>query len=276
MGRLTYLIAALTCAGVAGQAFANPETVSYKTVGDRELTLRVFKPEGWSAGDSRGAIVFFHGGGWRSGSPKQFFGEAEHLAKLGMVAFSAQYRLTSQDGVTPTMCISDAKSAMRFVRSHAAEFGIDPGRIAAGGGSAGGHLAAAVAMVPGFDEAGEDTSVSCVPNALALYNPVLDLREIPVGRDRGWGEDKSAASPIVHVHEGLPPTIVFHGTKDTTVPFGQAERFTAAMKAAGNQCVLVPYEGRSHGFFNASKSEEDNADTTRRLVKFLREHGFID
>lgn len=272
--RMLKIVAALLFCGVAANAAEPPETVEYKRVGERALMLHVFKPEGWSAADSRAAVVFYHGGGWRGGQPLQFYPQAEQLAALGLVAFSVEYRLTSEDGVTGADCIEDAKSAMRYVRSHADKFGIDPDRIAASGGSAGGHLAAAVAMVPGFDAPAEDTGVSCVPNALALFNPALDLSGIPPRY--GWGDDALKASPMEHVRTGLPPTIVFHGTDDTTVPFTQAERFTEAMVAAGNECKLAAYEGRGHGFFNQGRGEEDFRDTTEKMTAFLRGLGYFE
>ncbi|MDB4796380.1 alpha/beta hydrolase fold domain-containing protein, partial [Akkermansiaceae bacterium] len=112
-------------------------------MGDVELKLHVFNPEGHKASDSRPAIVFFFGGGWNGGSPKQFYPHSEHLASLGMVAISAEYRVKSRNKTTPMECVKDGNSAIRWVRSHAKELGINPDMIAAGGGSAGGHVAAA-------------------------------------------------------------------------------------------------------------------------------------
>src|SRR5262245_37466762 len=154
--------------------FDGARSETYKKVGDVTLSLNIFEPPGASA-PNRPAIVFFFGGGWTNGSPAQFEQHCRHLASRGMVAITADYRVASRHQVKPTACLADAKSAIRWVRQNAKRLGIDPQRIAAGGGSAGGHLAAATATVPGFDEPGEDTKVSAVPNALVLFNPALVL-----------------------------------------------------------------------------------------------------
>ncbi|MEM8713895.1 MAG: alpha/beta hydrolase fold domain-containing protein, partial [Planctomycetota bacterium] len=87
-------------------------------------------------------------------------------------------------GPRPTTCVEDGKSAVRWIREHAAEIGVDPGRLAAGGGSAGGHVAAAIATVNGFNADQDDLSVSCVPEALVLFNPVFDNGPGGYGHDR--------------------------------------------------------------------------------------------
>src|SRR5436190_14367525 len=148
---------------------------TYKTVGDTKLNLWVYYPPGHKASDKRAAIVFFFGGGWTGGSPQQFEQHCKHLASRGMVAMTADYRVASRNQVKAVSCVADAKSAIRFVRKEAGRLGIDPNRIATGGGSAGGHIAACTGVVSGFDESSEDAAISSVPNALALFNPVVVL-----------------------------------------------------------------------------------------------------
>lgn len=153
---------------------------TYKEINGATLKLWIFRPAGKPAPEvKRAAIVFFFGGGWTNGLPAQFEPQCRHFAERGMVAMTADYRVASRQQVKPTACVADAKSCMRWVRKHAEQFGIDPDRLAAGGGSAGGHLAAALATLPGMDEAGEDTSISAVPNALVLFNPALALAPFP-------------------------------------------------------------------------------------------------
>ncbi|MSU68979.1 MAG: alpha/beta hydrolase, partial [Opitutaceae bacterium] len=147
---------------------------TYRTVNGLELKLHTFEPAGLKPSDRRSAIVFFFGGGWSGGDPKQFYQQAQALADQGMVAFSADYRVKSRNQTTPFECVQDARAAIRWVRAHAAEWGIDPDRIVASGGSAGGHLAACTAVIIDGDKAGEDAKISSVPNALVLFNPVLD------------------------------------------------------------------------------------------------------
>jgi len=108
----------------------------YKKTAQGELKIYIYFPEDWKESDRRPGIVFFHGGGFTGGSPKQFFSKSEYLASRGLVALSAQYRLKKAHGTTPVEAAEDARSAMRYVRAHAAQFGIDPERIISGGGSA--------------------------------------------------------------------------------------------------------------------------------------------
>ena len=109
------------------------------------------------------------------GTPEQFRDQSEYLATRGMVGIRVEYRtIPKGDEGAPTVCVQDAKSAMRWVRSHASELGIDPKRVGSGGGSAGGHLAAFVGMVEGQDDPNDDRNVSPKANAMVLFNPVFD------------------------------------------------------------------------------------------------------
>ena len=244
--------------------------IPFKKVGDVELKLHVFNPEGHKASDSRPAIVFFFGGVWNGGSPKQFYPHSEHLASLGMVAISAEYRVKSRNKTTPMECVKDGNSAIRWVRSHAKELGINPDMIAAGGGSAGGHVAAATGTTKGLFEKGEDLSVSAQPDALVLFNPVFDNSKEGYGYSRVkayWKE----ISPLHNIDKNSPPTVVFLGTKDDLIPAATAEKYRLAMEKADVRCDIHLYEGEKHGFFNKSKYEETEA----AMDEFLKELGFL-
>jgi len=247
---------------------------TYRKVGDTELKVWIFEPAQKSS-KPLPAIVFFFGGGWSGGSPTQFEPQSRHLASRGMIAIVADYRVKTRQDAKPADCVSDAKACVRWVRANAARLGIDPERIAVGGGSAGGHLAAAVATLPGLDTAKDDKSVSCLPNALVLFNPAtvlapfpgLDLKGFGAGLSKEkFGCEPEEISPLHHVKKGTPPTIIFHGKDDTTVPYSTVEKFTEVMKAAGNRCELVGYEGQPHGFFNKSKYAETLAAADDFLV----------
>ncbi len=168
-----------------------------------------------------------------------------------MVCVQAEYRLLKKDGAEPPLvCVRDAKSAMRWVRSHAKELGVNPERIAAAGGSAGGHLAAFVGMVDGLDDPADDLAVSAKANALVLFNPVLDN-----GPDGGYGFERVGNryrefSPAHNVSRNDPPTIVFLGTNDHLVPVNVIERFKANMDRARVRCEVVYADEQGHGFFN--------------------------
>jgi len=159
------------------KGFTPTKKITYKELGDVKLKMDVFNPEGHKSSDKRPVVLFFFGGGWKSGHTSQFHPFCEYFASRGIVSISVDYRVSSRHKTTPKECVKDAKSAMRWVRKHAAKLGVDPDKIIAGGGSAGGHIAAATALVAGFDEEGEDLNVSCQPSALLLYNPVYDNSE---------------------------------------------------------------------------------------------------
>lgn len=253
---------------------AGTRSETYRKVDNSELKLWIFDSVR-KADTTLPAIVFFFGGGWMNGTPKQFETQSRHLAARGMIAIVADYRVKKRHDAKPADCVSDAKACVRWVRANAARLGIDPTRIAVGGGSAGGHLASSVAMLPGLDTAADDKSVSCVPDALVLFNPAIVLAPFPglnlVGFGSGLNEEKLGCqpveiSPIHHVKTGAPPTIIFHGKADTTVPYATVEKFAEVMKAAGNRCELVGYDGQPHGFFNKSKLVETLETTDAFLV----------
>lgn len=258
---------------------------TYKTVGDTKLNLYIYEPDGAKPGDKRPAVVFFFGGGWRSGTPRQFMPQCKYLATRGMLAIAADYRVASRNGVKAVDCVRDAKSAIRYVRQNAERLGIDPDRIAAGGGSAGGHLAAAVGTIEGFDEPGEDTSVSSRPNAMLLFNPAVVLAPVAgvelnesrlANIEERLGTKAEELSPYHHVGQDVPPTVIFHGLDDTTVPHSTVAAFTKKMKEAGNDCTLYSYEGQGHGFFNYGRERNVMFVTTlKQADRFLARLGYL-
>ena len=252
-----------------------PDTsVVYKTVDRTELKLHIFNPKDLKEGDKRPAIVFFFGGGWVNGTPSQFYPHCEHLASRGIVAMSAEYRIKSKHGTTPAECVKDGKSAIRWMRKNAAELGIDPDRIIAGGGSAGGHVAAAVATTEGFEEDGEDLSVSCRPQALVLFNPVYDNG--PEGFGYSTVKDYwKQISPMHNISSNTPPTIVMFGTQDKHVSAGVAQEYKRLMEEKGRRCDLHLYEGQAHGFFNLGKSREYYDKTVADMDSFLESLGYL-
>ena len=259
------------------------EEMVYKNASDTDLKLWMFKPEGWQSGDNHPAIVFFFGGGWSSGSPTQFVPHAEYLAKRGMIAFVADYRVKSRHGVQAKYCVQDARDAITYVRTNAAELGVDPNRIASGGGSAGGHLAACVGVLK--------VDAGSKANAMALFNPAVILA--PIEGMRFDGQDRSAGlkermgvdpielSPYHHITNDAPPCVIFHGTKDSTVPFKTVELFTDRMGEVGVECTLNGYEGEGHGFFNASRKGSGGKEpafpkTLKQLDAFFVELGWLE
>ena len=273
---------------------AGAQEVVYRTVGDVSLKMWIYQPSGHQAeSDSRPAVVFFFGGGWKSGTPAQFESQCRYLASRGIVAATADYRVATRHGVKADACVLDAKAAVRWLRTNAADLGIDPDRICAGGGSAGGHIACCAGVITELEE---DSDVSSVPNAMALFNPAVILAPLegfaPGERSaelfktvaERTGVDPRVISPIHHVRKGLPPTIIFHGKADPTVPYATVEEFTHLMQKAGNRCELKGFAEAPHGFFNPPRGKDaerrDRADqwhrrTTRQLDEFLQSLGWL-
>jgi acetyl esterase/lipase len=261
-------------------------TEIYKSVGDVKLPIHIISPAGHRKSDKRPAAVFFFGGGWRNGTPTQFEHQCRYLASRGMVAMTVEYRVASRHGVKAISCVRDAKSAIRWVRQNAERLGVDPNRIVAGGGSAGGHLAGAVGTIRAFDEENEDHTVSSIPDALALFNPALVLANIEGQKNRTAEQIKAMGermgtlpqnlSPYHHLSKDLPPTIIFHGRADTTVPFRSAQLFSEKAKELGVRCELVAYDDQPHGFFNYGRGGNPMFEATvKAMDHFLESLDYI-
>lgn len=256
-------------------AVSKPDTVVvYKTIGNVELSMHIFFPPNHQETDKTPALVFFHGGAWNSGGPEHFYNQCEYLASRGMVCMSAQYRTKKGHGTSPIECVKDAKSAMRWVKTNAKQFGIDAGKILAGGGSAGGHMAAATATVNGFNEDGEDTSVSCRPKALVLFNPVAHNGPGGFGYNRAKDYYKDF-SPYHNLSQSAPPTLIMLGTKDKLFNPQMAKEYKSKMEDLGLRCDLILYPEQEHAFFNINKNEELHYQTMIDADKFLISLGYL-
>jgi acetyl esterase len=249
-------IAALFIACCAASAADGSARIVYKEAGERALYLTIEKPADWKAGARLPAVVFFFGGGWVAGSPNQFKPQSEYLASRGAVGVRVEYRVIPKgDTGAPIVCMQDAKSAMRYVRAHAEELGIDPNRIAAAGGSAGGHLAAATALLPGFDDPQDDLAISPRPDALILFNPVFNNGPGEWGHAR-VGERYKEFSPAHNIGPKAPPAIVFLGEEDKLISVKTTRAFAEEMKKHGVRCDTFFYPGAEHGFFNKGKHDD--------------------
>jgi len=246
------------------------EVIPYRNVPGGELRLTLCRPETHPDGVKRGAVMLFHGGGWKTGSPEALRRQCEYLASLGLVTVAPEYRIRSKyPDSDARACVEDAAAAIRWLREHAARFDVDPALIAIGGGSSGGHIAlCALLQEPGGGEP--------PPRALVLLNPVTDVAELGF-RNEAVPVDAADINPIAHLRAGLPPTIVLHGTDDRIVPMENSTRFAERMHALGNTCTLHSYPGRGHAFFNHGRSEFDVCfyDTLAKIEAFLRETGVL-
>lgn len=259
---------------IFSQIFAQHFEVSkssfiYKKIGGISLDMTMYKPE-MPSEMKFPAIIFFFGGGWVSGSPKQFEFQAQYFASRGMVVFCPNYRTKNKYNTTPFESVKDAKSAMRYLKIHGQELGIDTSRILAAGGSAGGHLAACTATITDINEDTDDLSVSTKPYALVLFNPVVDTGKKGYGQKKMDGREFEI-SPVHHIISGMPPTLIMHGKSDTTVPYENVVRFQQIMKQEGNKCILKGYPKQTHGFFNYNRKPKYFKKTMQKTETFLDE-----
>jgi acetyl esterase len=258
--------------------------VVYKKTPEAELKLFVYLPADWKKSDQRPAIVFFFGGGWSQGTTQQFYAKAEYFASRGLVAFCAEYRVKGKHKTNIDACVEDARSAMRFVRKNAADWGVDPKRLISSGGSSGGHLAACVGTLDGPDAKDDDLTVSCRPQAMVLFNPVLDFGDVGEGKkvpafvleqvsgDTAADKVKAlkALSPIEGLKKDCPPCIVFFGTRDALMDQGVG--FIKKSLDLNNRIELWTAAGQPHGFFNGQPWHQA---TTIKVDEFLTSLGFL-
>jgi acetyl esterase len=259
----------------------------YKTTPQANLSLHVHYPHDWRPADRRPSIVFFFGGGLQDGTVEQFTRQAVYLAGRGMVVARADYRVMPKHSVTADACVADAKSAVRWVRAHAGELGIDPAKIAAGGGSSGGFLAAATGILPEFDEAEEDPTVSSRPSLMVLFNPAFDIHsrttlivdDIPghlrellpkcLAPTEELGRTLHIAS---HLTAEAPPMWVWYGTADPIYRF--AHGFLTRARELACRMDLLLTEGADHGDFNDYMPPYRK--TLAGMTTFLEHAGYLE
>lgn len=244
--RLWQALALAVAAGLAlallGYSYFGPSaTLTYRSTAEGPLQLYVFGDN--RPGIRQPALVLFHGGGWTHGSPFWLAPLGWLLSRDERRVILPEYRLAASHGTDALAALEDARAALRWVRRHAAQLGLDPEHIVAGGASAGGQLAAAAAMAPGG-----------VPvRGLLLMAPATDTSEQALERYprlarlfRGQGRE---VSPRHLVSADAPPTLVLHGSADSIIPLAASEAFCAAMSRAGGSCRTARREGASHRFF---------------------------
>jgi acetyl esterase/lipase len=247
----------------------------FKRVGGDSLVVHVFTPTNTSG--TRPAVILFHGGAFVWGGPELTDDEAREYARLGFVAFSAQYRLVNRGTITPIEQVEDAFDAIRWVRSRAAEFAVDPSRIVADGQSAGGYLATMAA-------GSSDPAVR--PNAVVLWSPGVGWGD-PYFRglfgSRPGGND---LVPMKHLRAPMPPTIIISGALDSVTFDSDAREYCAGVKAAKGRCDLHSFPKLGHMLSRRLEMRSQQrgqfdfdsvatADAKERVKAFLESLGFV-
>lgn len=287
---LSYLSLLISATLLAQEDYDQVEGASavevYKTIDTTELRLWIFNPSKIENSEPLPAIIFFYGGGWAGGTPKQFVEHSKYLANRGMIAIVADYRVKNRHGILASKCVADAKSAIRYLRKNASRLQIAPNQIISAGGSAGGHLAASTAVIKQYNDPQDDLSISSTPNAAVLFNPVMVTANIEgkfelnegfsaTLKDR-IGVPLESLSPFHQLNGRVPPILIFHGTDDKTVPYLTAELFHNKLNQLGGSSTLYSYEGEGHGFFNFGR--KDNApfiNTVKKMDDFLVSLGYL-
>lgn len=250
-----------------------PEILTYKQTDSGDLKLHIFKPNDMKGREKRPAIIYFFGGGWEVGTPLQFYRECAYYSSKGMVAISVEYRISYLHKTTPFESVEDAKDALRWLRKNAAQWNIDPNRIAAAGASAGGHLAAATGTLK--EANAKKTDINSKPNLLLLYYPVIDNSANGFGTEEMKKRYKEI-SPLHNIDSTTPPVLFILGTKDPLIPEQTAVEFTKKMEQSGVYCELHLYEGAGHPLFFYTKPLTDDFYKIRKESdEFLEKYGYL-
>lgn len=231
--------------------------IVYRSVGGVDLKLDVYLPPGKAP---RPGAVYIHGGGWHGGDKRtgpDILDLPEVVAR-GYAVAAINYRHAPRY-VFPAQ-IEDVRTAVRFVRAHAGEYGIDPGRIGVWGMSAGGHLASLLALSPAAAWPGDasenrDQSVAvqavgdlCGPADLTAGDFTTRTSEI-IHRVFGGNPDGlRSGSPTTYVTKNAPPFLIVHGDRDETMPLSQSQGFSQKLKAVGAPAELIVVKNATHVF----------------------------
>ena len=240
--------------------------IVYARYGTREVKLDLYLPKQPTSAKIP-CIVVVHGGGWRSGDKTRFAHIAAALAEQGFAAACIGYRLLPE--VEFPAPVLDCKAAVRWVRANAAKHGLDPDRIGAIGGSAGGHLVAMLGTsdtVASLEGDGGNADISSRVQAVVAMATPADMTRM--GDRQNLAADLARLiSPVTHVTKNSAPVLLLHGTKDTLVPMAQSELLLEKYRQAGAKAELVKIEGGAHAFWNAAKFDE----TMKLSLNFFRE-----
>lgn len=226
------------------------QIILYKKTPQGDLNFHIFYPGGKKT-ESAPSMLYFFGGGWNGGSPSQFYPQAVHFAKLGVIGICAEYRVKSKHKTDPFTCVQDGLSALSEIQKNHNKYGVDPQKIVVAGGSAGGHVAACSVLVEYLDSHNERNvkKLLPMPAGLVLYNPVCDTSSDGYGHER-LGDRWKEISPAHLIHKHVPPTLILHGTQDTTVPFTNVMNFQNEMQKNNRVCKVAAFPGQKHAFFN--------------------------
>jgi acetyl esterase/lipase len=255
--------------------YATPDAeIVYKTTDTEELKFYLYKPENWKPTDRRPLMLMFHGGGWAGGNPAQFSNQCRDYAKKGFVAVTASYRLVqgrSSHAEAYFQTVKDAKSAIRYAKTHAKELGVDPAKIIAAGSSAGAHIAICAALLDALNDPSDDLQVDPSPAAVILMCPVVDAGPPPGYQSiyNRLGDRYKEFSPIDNLRKGMPPQLILLGDRDHILSAEHARTYRRKVEALGGRCDVVMFEGAKHGSFYDGKYHTQSVPAVTRFLAEL-------
>lgn len=260
------------------ELLAQAESFVYKKIDDGpDLHAHVYYPGGVKQGANLPVVMFFYSSTWDQGEITQFGPHSLYFADRGAITMLIEYRVSTTHGTGPYEAMADARTAIRWVRYNKEHFGIDESKIVGAGGMAGAQLVLTAAMIKDFADDETDVQLSCVPDAMILFSPIVDISKKGYGLDRFKdAKEGIKASPMRHMQKKLPPCILFHGTADRLVPFKGVEKFVRKMKWRRNVCELVDFEGHDHSFYNMNVDVVAYEGTISAADRFLVDQGFLD
>lgn len=249
-------------------------TYVYQQRPQGDVLAHLFLPEKTSV-VPRPVIVFFHGGFWDSPTPTQFVPHCLHFASRGAVAVAAETRTSAKHGTGPLEAIEDARDLIRWLRSNADTFNLDPNKITLGGAAGGAYLAL-LATLPKAKSLPPVDGFDCHPQALILFSTLINTAAKGPAHER-FPDAKTAKrlSPTQLIRRKLPPMLFFHGKSDRITPFEEVDKFRRRTRWRGNACELVHFERADHSFFNFNVSNKNFELTIGAADRFLVDRGLL-
>lgn len=263
--------------------------VTYLTTAETNVKLYYKLPTKLKANAKLPAIVWIHGGAWVGGKANTFFANAAYCALKGAVGISLEYRVIDNNNASIDNCISDCMAAIKYIKANAATLHIDTAKIAIIGESAGGHLAACMALL--------DTNNSIAPAALVLYNPVVNLAtgkfikymnaEVALQTNKKldtialmhqYQRAAKSISPMYMVKKRLPPTLIINGMEDKVTPYQFAVNFNDSLKKYNTkqQIILLSNVGHAFAVPHYKSSEQQVITALLQADLFLSKLGFLN
>lgn len=238
-----------------------------------DLSSHCFFPKDHDTAELKPAIIFFHGGLWDVSMITQFAAHCMHFAGRGLVAITAEYRVSSKHDSSPEDALHDAQIATLWVKQNHQALGIDPNKVILAGAASGAHMAFSLAMLPEIMVTGD---YSARPAGVIGLSSIIDTTKKGSELER-FSDPKLAIkqSPSKNIKKGLVPSLLIHGKSDTIIPFEHVARFAKVMKRKKNQCEFIEFEAVNHSFFNFNVSPKHFELTLNAMDTFVVSLGYL-